>query len=108
MGGESVTTLPPWPLDDLVDPFTTFDKNDKFDTLLVKKKIAYDTISQVKACTDYKACKNQMGEPFGFIPLSPLLVYTGPNTCNNRVFDPLLGDVSQSVQIFGLLYSSGF
>ena len=83
MGGESVTTLPTWPLadiedeycddsmqirnqymvdddcsfaalgtgvDDLVDPSTTFDKNDKFDTLLVKKKMVYDTISQVKAC----------------------------------------------------------
>ena len=36
-------------VDDLIDPFTTFDKNDKFDTLLVKKKMAYDTISQVKA-----------------------------------------------------------
>ena len=77
-------------VDDLVDPFTTFDKKDKFDTLLVKKKMDYDTISQVKASKDYKACKNKMGEPFGVIPLSPLLVYTGPNTSNNQVSDPLL------------------
>ena len=77
-------------VDDLVDPSTAFDKNDKFDTLLVKKKMSYDTISQVKACKDYKACKNQMGEPFGVIPLSPLLVYTAQNTSNNQVCDPLL------------------
>ena len=49
-----------------------------------------DTISQIKARKDYKACKNQMGQPFGVIPLSPLLVYTGPNTSNNQVSDPLL------------------
>ena len=77
-------------VDDLVDPSTTSEKNDKFDTFLVKKKRSYDTISQVKACKDYKACKNQMGEPFGVIPLSPLLVYTGQNTGSNRVCDPLL------------------
>ena len=75
---------------DLVDPYTTFDKNVKFDTLLVKRKMSHDTISQVKACKGYKACKNQMGESFGVIPLSPLLVYTGQNTSNNRVCDPLL------------------
>ena len=51
-------------VDDLVDPSTTSEKNDKFDTFLVKKKMSYDTISQVKACKIYKACKNQMGEPF--------------------------------------------
>ena len=71
------------------DPSIRFDKNDKFATLLVKKKIDYDTITQVKACKDYRACKSQMGEPFGVIPLSPLLVYTGPNTDNNQVSDPL-------------------
>ena len=55
-----------------------------------RKKLSYDIISQVKACKDYKACKKQMGEPFGVIPLSLLLVYTGKNTSNNRVGDPLL------------------
>ena len=52
--------------------------------------MSYDTISQVKACKDYKACKNQMREPFVVIPLSPLLVYIGKNTGNNRICDPLL------------------
>ena len=75
---------------DLADPSITYDKNDKFDNLLVKKKMSYDTISQVKACKDYKECKKQMGEPFGVIPLSPLLVYTGKNIRNNWVSDPLL------------------
>ena len=32
-------------VDDLVDPSTTSDKNDKFDTFMVKKKRSYDTIS---------------------------------------------------------------
>ena len=63
-------------------PCTGIDKNDKFDTLLVKKKIDPCIISQAMTCSDYKACKNQMGEPFGVIPLSPLLVYTGPETNN--------------------------
>ena len=58
--------------------------------MLVKKKVDYDTIKQVKACNDYMACKKQMGEPFGVIPLSPFVVYTGPNTSNTSVSDPLL------------------
>ena len=44
---------------DLIYPCITFDK---FDTLLVNKKMDYDTISQVKASQDYKACKTQMGK----------------------------------------------
>ena len=75
--------------DDQVDLFTRIDKNDKFDTLLLKKKLDQCTISQAKACKDYRTCKSQMGEPFGVIPLSPLLVYTGKNTNNNQVSDPL-------------------
>ena len=50
----------------------------------------HDTIEQVKAYKDYMACKKQMVEPFGVIPLSPLVVYTGPNTSNTPVSDPLL------------------
>ena len=69
---------------------TRIDKNDKFDMLLVKKKVDQSTIPQVKACEDYQACKNQMQEPFGFIPLSPLLLYTGKNTDNKQAYDPLL------------------
>ena len=36
--------------DDLVDSLTRIDKNDKFDTLLVKKKVDQCIITQVKAC----------------------------------------------------------
>ena len=75
--------------DDQVDSFTRIDKDDKFDTLLLKKKVDQCTIAQAKACKDYRTCKSQMGEPFGVIPLSPLLVYTGKNTNNNQVSDPL-------------------
>ena len=70
-------------------PSTAIDKNDKFDALLVKKKIDPCLISQAITCSDYKACKSQMGEPFGVIPLSPLLVYTGPETNNKPMPDPL-------------------
>ena len=66
------------------------DRNDNFDTLLVKKKLDKEIISQAQACKDYQACKNQMEVPFGVIPLSPLLVYTGPTICNKSVSDPLL------------------
>ena len=76
--------------DDHTDSLTRIDKNDKFDTLLVKKKVDQCIIPQVKVCADYQACKNQMEEPFGVIPLSPLLVYTGKNNDNKQVYDPLL------------------
>ena len=76
--------------DDHKNSLTRIDKNDKFDALLVKKRVDQGILHQVKACQDYQACKNQMGEPFGFIPLSPLLVYTGKNTDKKQVYDPLL------------------
>ena len=58
-------------VDDLVDPSTTSERNDKFDTFLVTKKMSFDTISQVKACKDYTACKNQMGRTFWCYSLVP-------------------------------------
>ena len=76
--------------DDYKNLLTRIDKNDKFDALLVKKRVDQGILPQVKACQDYRACKNQMEEPFGFIPLSPLLVYTGKNTDKKQVHDPLL------------------
>ena len=76
--------------DDHTNLLTRIDKNDKFDTMLVKKIVDQCIITQVKACKDYRACKNQMGEPLGFIPLSSLLVYTGNNTNNKQLHDPLL------------------
>ena len=66
------------------------DSNDKFHNLLIKKKIDQEIISQAKACKDYQNCKNQMEVPFGVIPLSPLLVYTGPSTTGTRVSNPLI------------------
>ena len=74
--------------DDHINSLTRIDKNDKFDTLLVKKKVDQCTIPQVKACAHYQACKNQMEEPFGFIPLSPLLVYTGKTLTINKSMIP--------------------
>ena len=74
--------------DDHINSLTKIDKNAKFDTLLVKKKVDQCTIPQVKACADYQACKNQMEEPFGFIPLSPLIVYTGKTLTINKSMIP--------------------
>ena len=71
--------------------------------MLVKKRMAYDTIRQVKTCNNYKACKTQIGGPFGVIPLSPLVVYTWPKTSNATVSDPLKAHImieTQGVQIF--------
>ena len=73
--------------DDHINPRTKIDKND---ALLVKKKVDQCSIPQVKACKDYQTCKIQMEQPFGVIPLSALLVYTGKNTDNKQICDPLI------------------
>ena len=63
---------------------------DVFDKMLSKKKLDQNTIVQVKSCDDYVACKSQMDRPFGAIPLSPLKIYTGLQTNNQKIPDPLL------------------
>ena len=45
---------------------------DKVDKALLKKRVDPGVIMQAKNCSDYVACKNQMGESFGVIPLSTL------------------------------------
>ena len=62
---------------------------DKFDIALLKKKVDPNVIRQTKNCPDYVACKNQMGESFGVIPLSTLQRYKGPETKNQPLCNPL-------------------
>ena len=51
---------------------------DKFVKALVKNRVDPSVIRQAQNCHDYVACKNQMGESFGVIPLSNLRVYEDP------------------------------
>ena len=61
---------------------------DKFDKALLKNRVDPGIIMQAKNCADYVACKNQMGESFGVIPLSNLLKYEGPETKNQPICGP--------------------
>ena len=45
---------------------------DKFDKALLKKRVDPGVVMQAKNCSDYVACKTQMGESFGVIPRSTL------------------------------------
>ena len=54
---------------------------------------------QVKNCPDYVACKNEMRESFGVIPLSNLRKYEGPETTNQPICNPL--ELHKSVKQFG-------
>ena len=72
---------------------------DKFDKALLKKRADPSVIMQAKNCPDYVACKNQMGESFGVIPLSTLRKYEGPETKNQPISDPL--QLHKSVKQFG-------
>ena len=72
---------------------------DKFDRALLKKRVDPSVIGQAKNCSDYVACKNQMGETFGVIPLSTLRKYEGPETRNQPIYDPL--ELYKFVKRFG-------
>ena len=72
---------------------------DKFDKALLKKRVHPGVIRQAKTCPDYVACKNQMGESFGVIPLSTLQKYEGPETKNQPIGDPL--ELHKFVKAFG-------
>ena len=72
---------------------------DKFDRALLKKRVDPSVIRQAKNCSDYVACKNQMGETFGVIPLSTLRKYEGPQTKNQPICDPL--ELHKLVKAFG-------
>ena len=69
---------------------TVNDKNhDDFDKLLLKKKVDQSLIQQARSCSQFVACKQQMENAFGVIPLSPLMLYQGPKTNNTVVSDIL-------------------
>ena len=72
---------------------------DKFDKALLKKRVEPGVIRQTRNCADYVACKNQMGESFGVIPLSTLQKYEGPETKNQPICDPL--ELHKFVKCFG-------
>ena len=63
--------------------------HDAFDKLLLKKRVDQKLIQQARSCSEYVACKQQMGNAFGVIPLSPLMLYQGPNTNNASTSDIL-------------------
>ena len=78
---------------------------DKFDKALLKKRVHPSVIRQAKTCPDYVACKNQMGESFGVIPLSTLRKYEGPETKNQPICDPL--ELHKFAKAFGCPNSLG-
>ena len=63
---------------------------DNFDKGLLKKRVDPSVIQKAKKCRDYVACKGQMGESFGVVPLENLRTYEGPETKNQHIFDSLL------------------
>ena len=62
---------------------------DNFDQALAKKRVDLSVIQEMKNCRDYVACKSQMGESFGVVPLGNLRTYRGPETKNQHISDPL-------------------
>ena len=56
--------------------------HDDFQKLLLKKRVDQKLVQQAKLCSEYVACKQQMDNAFGVIPLSPLMLYQGPKTNN--------------------------
>ena len=62
---------------------TVNDKNHgDFNKLLLKKNVDKNLIEQARSCLEFVACKWQMDNAFGVIPLSPLMLYQGPKTNN--------------------------
>ena len=56
--------------------------HDDFDKLLLKKRVDQKLVQQARSCPEYVACKQQMNNAFGVIPLSPLMIFQGPITNN--------------------------
>ena len=55
---------------------TVNDKNyDDFNKLLLKNKVDQNLVQQARSCSEFVACKQQMDNAFGVIPLSPLMLY---------------------------------
>ena len=62
---------------------------DDFDKLLLKRRVDQKLVQQAMSCLEYAACKEQMGNAFGVIPLSPLMVYQRPKTDHAYISDIL-------------------
>ena len=63
--------------------------HDDFEKLLLKKRVDQKLVQQARSCSEYIACKQQMDNVFGVIPLSPLMLYQGPKTNNTATSDIL-------------------
>ena len=58
---------------------------DDFDKLLSKKEWIRNWFNKLGSCSEYAACKEQMGNTFGVIPLSPLMLYQGPKANHGSI-----------------------
>ena len=63
--------------------------HDDFEKLLLKKRVDQKLVQRARSCLEYIACKQQMDNAFGVIPLSPLMLYQGPKTNNMATSDIL-------------------
>ena len=71
MGGESVTTLPPWPL----PIYDTGVSNDKYVNTVLHKNCATKFLQHdEKHCEVFNLWKSQSKYDFGFVPLSDLIM----------------------------------
>ena len=69
---------------------TVIDTNhDDFDKLLLKERVDQNLVQQARSCSEFVACKQQMDNAFGVIPLSPLILYQGPKPNNVAASDIL-------------------
>ena len=62
---------------------------DDFENLLLKIRVDQKLVQQGSLCSEYVACKQQMGSAFGVILLSPLMLCQGPKTINPSTYDIL-------------------
>ena len=63
--------------------------HDDFENFFLKKRVDQKLVQQARSCWEYMACKQQMDNAFGVIPLSPLMLYQGPKTNNTATSDIL-------------------
>ena len=61
-------------LESCVDNCVNVTNCDDFDKLLLKKRVDQKLVQQARSCSEYATCKEQMGNVFGVIPLSPLML----------------------------------
>ena len=71
---------------------------DNFEKLLLKKRIDQGIVQQARSCPEYVACKQQMGNAFGVIPLSPLMLYQ--ILCMSFYFNAFIEHLAKPLKIF--------